>query len=99
MVNEHCLPRLVEQFSIVYSFSLRLSFVCGLPAPIRPAARSRKVEVGLETFFIRSTRPADEELIIFLGLPAVARCLEPAAGQVNNAGSKTYTKCFPWSRP
>jgi hypothetical protein len=65
MVNEHYLPRLVEQFSIVYGFSLRLSFVCGLPAPTRPAARSRKVEVGLETFFIRSTHPADEESIVF----------------------------------
>jgi hypothetical protein len=57
------------------------------------------MEVGLETFFIHSTHPADEESIIFLGLPAVARCLEPAANQVNNAGSKTYTKCFPRSRP
>jgi hypothetical protein len=65
MVNEHCFPRLVEQFSIVYGFSLRLSFAYGLPAPTRPAARSRKVEVGLETFFMRSTRPAGEESIIF----------------------------------
>jgi hypothetical protein len=100
MVNEHCLQCLVERFSIVYVFfSLRLPFVCGLLAPIRPAAQIRKVEVGLKTFFIRSTYPADEESIIFLGLPAVARCPELAAGQVNNTGSKTYTKCFPRSRP
>ena len=65
MVNERCLQRLVERFSIIYGFSLRLSLVCGLPAPIRLAARSRKVEVGLEAFFIRSTRPADEESIAF----------------------------------
>jgi hypothetical protein len=65
MVNEHCLLRLVEQFSIIYDFSLRLSFVCGLPAPTRPAARGWKVEVGLETFFIRSTHLADEESIVF----------------------------------
>jgi hypothetical protein len=65
MVNKHCLQRLVEQFSIVYGFSLRLSFVCGLPAPIRPAVRSRKMEVGLETYFICSTHPADEESIAF----------------------------------
>jgi hypothetical protein len=77
MVNEHYLLRLVEQFSIVYGFSLRLSFVCGLPAPTRPAARSRKVEVGLETSFIRSTHPADGESIIF----RVADC-----GSVPGAG-------------
>jgi hypothetical protein len=65
MVNEHCLQRLVERFSIIYGFSLRLSFVCGLPAPIRPAARSQKMEVGLETYFIHSTHPGDEESIIF----------------------------------
>jgi hypothetical protein len=65
MVDEHRLWRLVEQFSIIYGFSLRLSFVCGLPARTRPAARSRKVEVRLKTFFIRSTHPADEELIVF----------------------------------
>jgi hypothetical protein len=55
------------------------------------------VEVGLETLFIHSTHLADEESIIFLGLLAVARCPEPAVGQVNNARSKTYTKCFPQS--
>jgi hypothetical protein len=65
MVNEHYLPRLVEQFSIVYSFYLRLSFICGLPAPTRPSAWSQKVEVGLETFFIRSTHPADEGSFVF----------------------------------
>jgi hypothetical protein len=65
MINEHCFPHLVEQFSIIYGFSLRLSFVDGLPAPTCPAAWSRKVEVGLETFFMRSTHPADEELIVF----------------------------------
>jgi hypothetical protein len=65
MVSEHYPPCLVERLSIVYGFSLRLSFVCGLPAPTRPAARSQKVEVRLETFFIRSTRPADEESIVF----------------------------------
>jgi hypothetical protein len=64
MVNEHCLQRLVEQFSINYDFSLRLSFVRGLPAPIRPAAQSRKMEVGLETFFICSTHLADEESVV-----------------------------------
>jgi hypothetical protein len=50
----------LSDFSIVYGSALRLSFVCGLPAPIRPAVWSRKVEVRLETFFIRSTYPADE---------------------------------------
>jgi hypothetical protein len=79
MVNEHCLQCLVERFSIVYGFSLWLSFICGLPAPIRPASQSWKMEVGLETYFICSTHPADEELV-FLGQPAVARCPEPAAG-------------------
>jgi hypothetical protein len=62
---EHFPPRLVERLSIIYGFSLQLSFVCGLPAPTRPAARSRKVEVGLETFFIRSTHSTDEESIVF----------------------------------
>jgi hypothetical protein len=57
----------LSNFSIIFGSALRLSFVCGLPAPIRPAAWSRKVEVGLETFFIRSTHPADETSIIFQG--------------------------------
>jgi hypothetical protein len=57
----------LSNFSIVYDSALRLSFVCGLPAPIRPAAWSRKVEIGLETFFIRSTHPADEKSIIYRG--------------------------------
>jgi hypothetical protein len=57
----------LSNFSIVYGSALRLSFVRGLPAPIRPAARSRKVEVGLETFFIHSTHPAGERSIIFWG--------------------------------
>jgi hypothetical protein len=65
MVNEYCLQRLVERPFIVYGFSLRLSFVCGLPAPIRPAARSRGMDVGLETYFTRSTHPADEGSIVF----------------------------------
>jgi hypothetical protein len=65
MVNEHCLQCLVEQFSIAYGFFLRLSFVCVLPAPIRPPARSRKMDFGLETYFIRSTHPVDEESVIF----------------------------------
>jgi hypothetical protein len=65
MVNEHCLQHLVEQLSTIYGFSPWLSFVFGLPAPIRPAARSRKMEVGLETYFIHSTHPVDEESIIF----------------------------------
>jgi hypothetical protein len=65
MVNEHCLQHLVERLSIVYGFFLWLSFVCGLPAPIRPAARSQGMEVGLETYFIHSTHPADEESIVF----------------------------------
>jgi hypothetical protein len=51
------------------------------------------VEVGLETFFIRSTHLADEKLIFF-GLPAMARCPELAAGQVNNAGSKNIREVF-----
>jgi hypothetical protein len=57
----------LSDFYIVFGSALRLSFVCGLPAPIRPAARSRKAEVGLETFFIRSTHPADERSIVFKG--------------------------------
>jgi hypothetical protein len=65
MVNEDYLQRLVEQFSFIYGFSLRVSFVCGLSAPIHPAAWSRKMVVGLETYFIRSTHPADEESVIF----------------------------------
>jgi hypothetical protein len=56
------------------------------------------MEVGLETYFTHSTHPADEESIV-LGQPDVARCPEPAAGQVNNAGRKTHTKYFPRSRP
>jgi hypothetical protein len=55
----------LSDFSIVYGSALWLSFVCGLPAPIRPAARSRKAKVGLETFFTRSTHPAGEKAIIF----------------------------------
>jgi hypothetical protein len=65
MVNEHCLQRLVERLFIVCGFSLRLSIICGMPAPIRPAARGWGMEVGLETYFIRSTHPTDEESIIF----------------------------------
>jgi hypothetical protein len=65
MINKHCLQRLVERLSIIYGFSLRLSFICGLPAPTRPAARSRGMEVGLETYFIRSTHLADEDSIVF----------------------------------
>jgi hypothetical protein len=57
----------LSDFSIIYGSALRLSFVCGLPAPIRPAAQSRKVEVGLETFFICSTHPANEKSIVFRG--------------------------------
>jgi hypothetical protein len=57
----------LSDFSVIYGSALRFSFVCGLPAPIRLAAQSRKAEVGLETFFIRSTHPADEKLIIFQG--------------------------------
>jgi hypothetical protein len=77
MVNEHYLQRLVERLFIVCGFSLRLSCVCGLPAPTRPAAQSRGMEVELETYFTRSTRPADEESIIF----RAAGCgLVPGAG-------------------
>jgi hypothetical protein len=50
---------------IVYGFPLRFSFICGLPALIRLAARSREIRVRLETFFIRSTHPADEGSIVF----------------------------------
>jgi hypothetical protein len=57
----------LSDFSIICGSVLRLSFVCGLPAPIHPAAWSRKVEVGLETFFICSTHPADEKSIVFQG--------------------------------
>jgi hypothetical protein len=65
MVNKHCLQRLVEELFIVCGFSLQLSCVCGLSAPTRPAARSRGMEVGLETYFTCSTHPADEESIVF----------------------------------
>jgi hypothetical protein len=55
------------------------------------------MEVGLETCSIRGTHLADGGSID-LGQPAVARCLEPTTGQLNNAGSKKYTKCFSRSR-
>jgi hypothetical protein len=51
------------------------------------------MKVGLETCSICSTHPADGELII-LGQPTVARCPEPAADQVNNAGSKNIREVF-----
>jgi hypothetical protein len=82
---------------IIYGFSLRLSFVCGLPAPIQLASWSRGMEVGLETCFIHSTHLADGDSIV-LGQPAVAWCPELTASQVNNAGSKKYMKCFSQSR-
>jgi hypothetical protein len=63
-VNEHCLQRLVELSFIVYGFSLWLSFVCGLPTPIRPAAQSRGMKVRLETYSTHSTHPADDRLIV-----------------------------------
>jgi hypothetical protein len=55
------------------------------------------MEVGLETCSIHSTHLADGGSII-LGQPAVARCLEPTASQVNNARSKKYMKFFSQSR-
>jgi hypothetical protein len=65
MVNEHYLQCLVEHFFIICGFSLWLSFVCGLPAPIRLASRSWGMEVGLETHSIRSTHLAGGKSIIF----------------------------------
>jgi hypothetical protein len=65
MVNEHYLQHLLELSFIVYDFSRRLSFVCGLPAPIRPAAWSRGMEAGLVTYFTRSTHLADEGSTVF----------------------------------
>jgi hypothetical protein len=55
------------------------------------------MEVGLETCSIRGTHLADRGFID-LGQPAVAWCLEPTIGQLNNAGSKKYMKYFSRSR-
>jgi hypothetical protein len=50
-------------------------------------------EVGLKTCSIRYTHLADGSLIV-LGQPAVARCSEPIAGQVNNTGGKSTQSVF-----
>jgi hypothetical protein len=51
------------------------------------------MEVRLGTCSIRGTHPTDGGSIV-LGQPAVARCSEPTAGQVNNAGRKIHEVFF-----
>jgi hypothetical protein len=51
------------------------------------------MEVGLETCSIHSTHLTDGGSIV-LGQSAVARCPEPTASQVNNAGSKKIYEVF-----
>jgi hypothetical protein len=80
-------------FAVFPTVFLRMRPAGSLPAGYtEPGA-----EVGIETCCICGTHPADGGSII-LGQPAVARCPEPTAGQVNNVGSKKYMKCFSQSR-
>jgi hypothetical protein len=67
--------------------------VCGMPSPAQPAILSRGMKFRLGTCSARGTHPANGGSIV-LGQPVVARCLEPTAGHVNNAGNKIHKVFF-----